>query len=442
MKFLNTLIILFCLFINIFISNSIFANDSNLDENEAEAQLILKKIIEDEEKLKLEADYFIANYALNWIDSTLSSLDFKKFRDIPENEKEPFLLKHGLFLFDSRKLFYKEKITEKLLNIEAFKIDDLVSVMSLNLNQTRETFNPNENELLIPYLTTINVIIDEQTLRNELLLELRKEILIPRSPAGELKLETELSKLALVQSGVIASEASVLANLIPSVYLLYTLFKPEVIGMDSDVVPSYRPYEILESFSLPAPEDDEGWELYHLANSGTESDKLRYKNYILKKYGEDYNHQGIKKFPLKIVKAINSLPSFMKPVLIKESKKFEKIALIGRSMKEVVNVAKEHFLKNGIEVEVFKESDLAKADWEKKLIEFRDKHGDTSRFTDFEIKNTLTFKENTEWVMKLKKDGFMVLDLGDPFLMDHLKGKSPAYEMEKSLLKNGDKIWK
>lgn len=112
--------------------------------------------------------------------------------------------------------------------------------------------------------------------------------------------------------------------------------------------------------------------------------------------------------------------------------KGEKVAVIGRQMKEKdglkgVIAFTEHLKSTkGIDARFFAPSKDAVADWNK-AIEINIARGGNGWLKPHEVKQTLTFKENFEWIQKLKNEGYSVIDIG--FKKD-LNDTSVFYEME------------
>ena len=77
-----------------------------------------------------------------------------------------------------------------------------------------------------------------------------------------------------------------------------------------------------------------------------------------------------------------------------------------------------------------------KGEWEikfnKALLEMEDLTNNWARFlTDEEIKGTLMYKLDEEWVEYLIKENYTIIDFGDLYLKSEINmPKSPFYEME------------
>jgi RHS repeat-associated protein len=95
----------------------------------------------------------------------------------------------------------------------------------------------------------------------------------------------------------------------------------------------------------------------------------------------------------------------------------KKVAVIGQGMEKVRDIA--FGLKNA---EVFTPSAGALKEWDKLLADNTGK-----KLSDDVIKGTQMFKENTEWINKVKKEGYDVLDTGGGTT-------STSYNMEKEVV--------
>jgi hypothetical protein len=106
-----------------------------------------------------------------------------------------------------------------------------------------------------------------------------------------------------------------------------------------------------------------------------------------------------------------------------------------------VNDAKGYLEGQKIVVKTFTPGAKAKTDWDTVLASYRAQHkAQNPSISDEElekillpydlVKGTQSYKENKEWVESLKKDGYSVLDLGNPTKAD----PSAFYDLEKEVL--------
>lgn len=122
------------------------------------------------------------------------------------------------------------------------------------------------------------------------------------------------------------------------------------------------------------------------------------------------------------------------PVELKRLGTSDKIAVVGRDM-DNVRAHQKLFKQAGVETEIFdgpyaragevtaKDMASAAEDWDS----LREKWG---KIPDDIVETSEMYKLNQRWIEGLKKEGYSVIDLGNP----KNSGKSLFYEMEKSLL--------
>lgn len=108
-----------------------------------------------------------------------------------------------------------------------------------------------------------------------------------------------------------------------------------------------------------------------------------------------------------------------------------KVAVIGRTMgtdklKGVIDYASE-VKKAGYDVEIFN-GDLIPLSAKEEIALLSE--GGKKWLTDQELINTEMFEANRAWAEKLKKEGYTVVDVGDP----HSRGFSVFYDMETKIL--------
>ncbi|MBL0260607.1 MAG: hypothetical protein IPQ10_05985 [Saprospiraceae bacterium] len=106
----------------------------------------------------------------------------------------------------------------------------------------------------------------------------------------------------------------------------------------------------------------------------------------------------------------------------------DKIAIIGRSMDDVVSPAANILHEQNIAVELFTNT----SGYQAALKKFEELIAKTkpNRVSEIDTKASALFKMNEEWIKKLLYEGYTIIDMGNP-LGKHL---SFFYEMEKSLL--------
>lgn len=144
--------------------------------------------------------------------------------------------------------------------------------------------------------------------------------------------------------------------------------------------------------------------------------------------------QGLKAYA-KIHDAVETLPPNLTPLRIRSGSDPNKIAIIGRSMGNRkkglvgVNDAATHFGTKNVEVTTFSDNDA----WEKFLDRVDDYKAQTgsSQLPASEVVNTEMYKSNKAWAEKLKREGYTVVDLGDP---NELYEFSAFYAIEKKVL--------
>lgn len=136
----------------------------------------------------------------------------------------------------------------------------------------------------------------------------------------------------------------------------------------------------------------------------------------------------------KLHPALTTLPNNLKVLRIREGADPERIAIIGRSMAGVVEDTAEHLKANGIAAETFAWSDEAREEWDALIVLYKNKSLD-GRIPYEEVKKTIGYTENKAWVeKKLKIEGSMIIDLGDPLGKNSIEGVSAFYDMEKELI--------
>jgi hypothetical protein len=104
-----------------------------------------------------------------------------------------------------------------------------------------------------------------------------------------------------------------------------------------------------------------------------------------------------------------------------------KVAVVGRDMNRVTKYA-EGMQKEGYQPELFtgdRISQAAKKEW----AELKDKFA-PDRVPDSEIQKSLMFRENEAWAVKLREQGYTVVDTGSPASAK----VSQFYEIEKAIL--------
>jgi hypothetical protein len=140
----------------------------------------------------------------------------------------------------------------------------------------------------------------------------------------------------------------------------------------------------------------------------------------------------------KIQHAIETLPNILKAKRIREGADAGKIAIVGRSMGNAdaglvgVRDAAAHLKTHGHVPKVFEPSEQASIQFKNRVNRYRKSiKSDTAYLPDNLTKRTRVFQENKAWATQLKKEGYTVLDLGNP---NGLKDASIFYDMEKGHL--------
>lgn len=219
-----------------------------------------------------------------------------------------------------------------------------------------------------------------------------------------------------------------------SLQIIAVLFESSPVGVGSDVVPQ-------EVLAPPLdPNDEKANELYNRAKNGDRSARLEYltgenekRRVAIEKYGIK-TKAGLIAYS-RIHEAIKTLPGGLSVKRIKEGWESDKIAVIGRSMGDqervgVINVAK-HFESKGVKVETF----IPGSSWDlfiKAVNEYRLIVGDPlARLPNNIVVNTEMYQENKEWAENISRDGYNVIDIGDP---NGLNEFSPFYTIEKAII--------
>jgi hypothetical protein len=130
-----------------------------------------------------------------------------------------------------------------------------------------------------------------------------------------------------------------------------------------------------------------------------------------------------------------TLPNGLKVARIRSGAQPNLVAIIGRKMVGVVNLAADHLEKNGVKVETFQWTDEARDQFYKAAKEYQRATGnDRARLPYDEVKKTLAYEMNQEWAEHLVQDGYTIVDMGDPSGADAVEGASAFYDIEKTVI--------
>jgi hypothetical protein len=248
-----------------------------------------------------------------------------------------------------------------------------------------------------------------------------------RNPAEAAKLlevalrSGEKVSLTLIKGGAEAAgrNASLSAAALRTIGLLGMILHSEPLGEGSEIDPATVNGRRLIP---PSSSDKDGWALYNRAIKGDQTAAFIYLNRdYLTKY--DIKSEGGIKAIARLVPLLETLPTGHKPVRILEGSDLKKVAVIGRGMVENVDLVASYLRAHGVDVHTFTPSEAAKNEFEdiinsKEVINYK------------RLQNTTGYRENVEWVKRLKEENFIVIDVGGLREMS----PSPYYDIELELL--------
>jgi hypothetical protein len=137
-----------------------------------------------------------------------------------------------------------------------------------------------------------------------------------------------------------------------------------------------------------------------------------------------------------IEKNLADVPDALKIERAVVGKDPNKIAIIGRSMRDVVEPTANALKGKGIPTKTFQPDELALRKFLDEVDLYRESvNSKTARLPSESVKNTDLYKKNVEWIREKLNQGYTILDMGDPYKLDISQGPSDFYEMEKEVIK-------
>lgn len=210
---------------------------------------------------------------------------------------------------------------------------------------------------------------------------------------------------------------------------------------------------VMMQIPIPHPDDTDGNTLWHRALKGDDAAlrmlRTRYSARDSRGFGigtesnlihQEFRKRGItskedqQKFQ-KLFEALASLPEKMQVQRIRVGNNPDRILCIGMGMCEVVIPFKEEMKKKfGIEILTFSTTKEIDKDYSRFKEEYKNEHGipDENKIElPYEIlKKTLGYEKNKEWIEDRVKEGYTILDLGNPLN----RKESPYYDMETEIV--------